>query len=117
MRAMAVLLALAATAVLPDVAAQEAPTASGSADAPSRVQLDATAIRGSDELPQVLHILPWQSADAAALAGRPMRSLIDEILMPVDPEVLRREVSYHEQLQASPASTDAAAPNLENDRP
>lgn len=67
------------------------------------LQLDATAIRGSDELPQVLHILPWQSAEAAALRGRPLQSLVNEVLAPLDREVHRRELDYFEQLRSGPA--------------
>lgn len=69
-----------------------------------RLQLETTAIRGSDELPQVLHILPWQSAEAAALQGRPLQSLVDEVLAPLDREVHRRELDYFEQLRAGPAA-------------
>lgn len=80
-----------------------APALAANAEA-ERLELDATAIRGSDELPQVLHILPWQSAEAAALRGRPLRSLVDEVLAPLDREVHRRELDYFEQLRARSVS-------------
>jgi hypothetical protein len=83
------------------------PAFATAADSPS-LELDTTAIRGSDELPQVLHILPWQSAEAAALQGRPLRSLVNEVLAPLDREVHRRELDYFEQLRSGPAAIAGA---------
>ena len=69
----------------------------GSAD---RLDLDATAIRGNQELPKVLYIVPWKEPGLAELAGRPLNSLVDEVLAPVDREVFRRQMNYFDQLYA-----------------
>ncbi len=66
-----------------------------------RLELDRSAIRGNQELPRVMVILPWKDAGVAELAGRPFNSLIEEVLSPVDRDEFRRELSYFEQLQAS----------------
>ena len=62
------------------------------------LQLDATAITGNRELPKVLYIVPWKDADFGDLTGRPVNSLLDEVLSPVDRDVFLRQMSYFEQL-------------------
>jgi hypothetical protein len=67
---------------------------------PDRLDLDATSIRGNQELPKVLYIVPWKEPGVVDLAGRPLNSLVDEALAPVDREVFRRQMNYFEQLYA-----------------
>lgn len=63
-----------------------------------RLELGTTSITGNQELPKVMYVVPWKKADLGDLSGRPARSLIDEILAPVDRDVFRREVGYFETL-------------------
>lgn len=72
----------------------------GAADAPAAtaLNLDATAIRGNQELPKVMYVVPWKDAAMAELAGRPVNSLVEEVLAPVDREVFRRQTRYFHQL-------------------
>jgi hypothetical protein len=63
-----------------------------------RLDLDPTQITGNRELPKVMVIVPWKHADIGDLAGRPVNSLVDEALQPVDREVFRREVAYYDAL-------------------
>ena len=70
-------------------------SAGGSAD---RLELDATSIRGNQELPKVLYIVPWQDPELGDLVGKPVNSLVDEVLAPVDREVFRRQIRYFDQL-------------------
>jgi hypothetical protein len=79
----------------PPPAAKAAPVAPKSR---GPVNLDATAIRGNQELPKVLYILPWKDPAMADLVGRPVNSLVDEVLAPVDREVFRRQGRYFDQL-------------------
>ena len=70
------------------------------------LNLDATAIRGNQELPKVMYIVPWKDAAMAELTGRPVNSLVEEVLAPVDREVFRRQTRYFHQLydvETSPA--------------
>ena len=66
-----------------------------------RLDLDTTSVRGNQELPKVLYIVPWKEADAGDLAGKPVNSLLDEVLAPIDREVFQRQISYFEQLYAA----------------
>jgi len=62
------------------------------------LELEGTTITGNRELPKALHIVPWKSAVPGELAGRPMQSLVDEIMAPVDRDVMRRELEYYESV-------------------
>ncbi len=75
--------------------------------AQDRLDLESTQITGNRELPKVLYIVPWRSAELGDLVGRPVNSLLDEVLEPVDRDVFRRQNRYFEALQpneAAPAS-------------
>ena len=81
------------------------PPAKGNAK--DRLDLESTQITGNRELPKVLYIVPWRSAEMGDLVGRPVNSLLDEVLEPVDRDVFRRQNRYFEALQpneAAPAS-------------
>jgi len=83
-----------------------------------RLDLDGSAIRGHRELPRVMYIVPWKDPAAAALSGRPLNSLIEDVLGPLDREVFRRELSYFEQLHANgPAATGAITSDQEFNQP
>ena len=82
--------------------------AATAAQAQDRVDLDRTQIIGNRELPKVLYIVPWKKPVPGELAGKPLASVIDEALAPVDRDVFRRRLQYEAQLQARPAA--AAAP-------
>jgi len=60
-----------------------------------RLELEETEITGARELPKVLYIVPWKKTgpDSRPL---PMKSLMDEVLAPIDIDVFRRQVRYHE---------------------
>jgi hypothetical protein len=64
-----------------------------------RADLDRTQIIGNRELPKVLYIVPWKKPVPGALSGRPVHSVLDEALAPVDREVFRRQVDYGTQIQ------------------
>jgi hypothetical protein len=49
-------------------------------------------------LPKVLYIVPWKKSDLGDLVGRPVNTLLDEVLTPVDPEVFGRHLDYYETL-------------------
>jgi hypothetical protein len=91
--------------------AQEAPAELGEPKATTRqvdqLELRSTVIKGNAELPKVLYIVPWQSAGAGDLDGRPMNSLLDQVLAPVDRDVFLRHVGYFEQLSTSPVTEGA----------
>ncbi len=77
--------------------------------AQDRADIDRTQIIGNRELPKVLTIVPWKKPLPGTLAGRPVHSVLDEALAPVDREVFRRQVDYGTQVQARNASTASTA--------
>lgn len=68
------------------------------------MDLDRTQITGNRELPKVMVIVPWKHSDLGDL-GKPMNSLVNEVLQPVDRDVFERQTRYYEALKP-----DAAAP-------
>jgi len=71
-----------------------------------RLDLGTATVTGDREQPKVMYIVPWKKADIGDLSGKPMNSLLDEILQPVDRDVFRREVTYYQALK-----TDAPPDN------
>lgn len=76
------------------------------ARADDRADLDRTKIIGNRELPKVLYIVPWKKPLPGDLAGRPVKSVIDEALAPLDRDVFRRQVRYDAQVQSPPPAGD-----------
>ncbi len=76
---------------------------------PDRLNLEATDVTGNSELPKVLYIVPWKRSDLGDMVGRPVNSLLDEVLQPVDRDVFKRENRYYDALkpQAAEAKPDA----------
>jgi hypothetical protein len=62
------------------------------------MELGRTEITGNQELPKVLYIVPWQKSDPGDLMGKPVNTLIDEVLAPLDREEFIRQVEYHKDL-------------------
>ena len=62
------------------------------------IELGRTEITGNLELPKVLYIVPWQKADPGDLMGKPINTLLDEVLAPIDREEFVRQVGYYGDL-------------------
>jgi hypothetical protein len=88
----------------PEVKARAKTVRRGQVD---RLELDTTSITGNSELPTVLYIVPWQAANPGDLDGRPVNSLLEEVLAPVDRDVFLRQVDYFGQLYGDGQSTVA----------
>jgi hypothetical protein len=67
------------------------------------LDLGTTSITGNQELPKVLYIVPWKKSDLGDLVGRPVNTLLDEVLAPVDPEVFKRHLNYYDALHGAGA--------------
>jgi hypothetical protein len=74
-----------------------------------RLELSTATVTGDREQPKVMYIVPWKRSDIGDLGGKPMNSLVDEILAPVDRDVFRREVRYYQTVKTD-ASQSAAKP-------
>ena len=66
--------------------------------AEERLDMEGTRIRGNQELPKVLYIVPWKQAEIPDLSQPPLESLIDEALTPVDREVFQRQIRYYDEI-------------------
>ena len=84
MKAQALIFALLINAVATGASAQE------------ELQLDGMAVVGNRELPKALFIVPWKTPEAAMAPDRPVNTLINDVLQPVDPDVFRRKLEYFE---------------------
>jgi len=118
------LLGVAGAAAAQTPQAEDKPAAGTRATEPSRtarrterLELETTTITGNRELPKVMYVVPWKHPEAGDLRGKPMESLVDEALAPVDREVFNREISYFRALQAprdagveTPVTASQAAP-------
>ena len=62
------------------------------------IELGRTEITGNQELPKVLYIVPWKKADPGDLMGKPVNTLLDEVLAPIDREEFVRQVDYYDDL-------------------
>ena len=93
------------------VAAKTAPAAApkGSGKAHDSLELDTTQITGNRELPKVLYIVPWKRSDLGDLVGKPVNSLLDEVLTPVDRDVFKRQNRYYDALKPDDAKDAAGA--------
>jgi len=94
-----------AAGAAPSTAAAAKPGARGKSS--DRLELDTTQITGNRELPKVLYIVPWKRSDLGDLVGKPVNSLLDEVLTPVDRDVFQRENRYYRALTPGAVENDA----------
>ena len=78
--------------------------------AQDRAEIDRTQIIGNRELPKVLYIVPWKKPAPGDLSSRPLESVLDEALAPVDRDVFRRQVRYDGLIQSRSATQIGPAP-------
>jgi hypothetical protein len=89
--------------------APAAPASAGQKSAPrtDRLELGTATVTGDREQPKVMYVVPWKRSDIGDLSGKPMNSLVDEILAPVDRDVFKREVIYYHAVQADTSQNGA----------
>jgi hypothetical protein len=73
------------------------------------LELQTATVTGDREQPKVMYIVPWKKSDIGDLSGKPMNSLLDEALAPVDRDEFRREVVYYQAVRADASQNGAAA--------
>lgn len=81
---------------------RKAPTAA------DRVDLSTATVTGDREQPKVMYIVPWKKSDIGDLSGKPMNSLLDEALAPVDRDEFKREVVYYDAVSGNAPHNDAS---------
>ena len=108
MKPQAILWLALGLAVIGGATATEVPVDGRKETAVDRLQLESTAITGNRELPKVMSIVPWKAAEPPAGPDRPMGSLVEEVLSPLDRDEFRREIKYFRDLTSrEEASTEA----------
>ncbi len=84
---------------------------------PDRLELDTTDITGNRELPKVLYIVPWKRSDLGDVVGKPVNSLLDEVLQPLDRDVFRRENRYYDALEGGAGGAKPGTPQGSPNKP
>jgi hypothetical protein len=62
------------------------------------IDLGLSEVTGNQELPKVLYIVPWQKSEPGGLFGKPVNTLLDEVLAPIDRTEFMRRVDYYSDL-------------------
>ena len=99
--------AAAATPGAGAAAGRLAPNQKKAPNATDKLELGTATVTGDREQPKVMYIVPWKKSDIGDLAGKPLNSLVDEILAPVDRDVFKREVVYYKAVQADKSQNGA----------
>jgi hypothetical protein len=75
--------------------------------ATDRLELGTATVTGDREQPKVMYIVPWKRSDIGDLSGKPMNSLLDEALAPVDRDEFKREVIYYQAMKPDASQNGA----------
>ena len=80
------------------VLAQDVRRTESSTGVMDEIDLGRIEITGNQELPKVLYIVPWKKSEPGELVGKPVNSLLDEVLAPVDRTEFMRRIDYYDDL-------------------
>ncbi len=75
--------------------------------AQERLEMEGTEIIGNTELPRVLYIVPWKSAERFEIASPPIVSIMDQKIAPIDRVSFKRRILYHEAIFSKAERTDS----------
>jgi hypothetical protein len=84
--------------------------------ATDRLELGTATVTGDREQPKVMYIVPWKRSDIGDLSGKPMNSLLDEALAPVDRDEFKRQVVYYHAVKADASQNDAKPPAQQGEK-
>jgi hypothetical protein len=73
----------------------------GGVTAQDSLELEGTEITGNKELPMVLYIVPWKSAERFDIQSPPISSVMDMPLKPIERPSFQRTINYHQAIFAS----------------
>jgi hypothetical protein len=75
-------------------------------DAPGVVTIEGTRIRGDQEVPTVMYLVPWQPPEVNELRAPDERLMVNQGLVPVERYEFQRFIQYHEAfVEKTQAST------------
>jgi hypothetical protein len=72
-----------------------------SVNAQEKLQMQGTEITGNKELPNVLYIVPWKSAEQFDISSPPITSIMEQKLTPIDRASFKRTIHYHDAIFAT----------------
>jgi hypothetical protein len=84
--------------------------------ATDRLDLGTATVTGDREQPKVMYIVPWKKSDIGDLSGKPMNSLLDEALAPVDRDEFKRQVVYYQAVRADASKNGAKPPAQQGEK-
>ncbi len=58
-----------------------------------------TNVIGSQEAPTIMNVVPWKDKEVKLEKKSPTTNILNQVLQPLDRDVLRREVQYFRSLQ------------------
>jgi hypothetical protein len=93
-----------------------APGTGGGKVATDRLELGTATVTGDREQPKVMYIVPWKRSDIGDLSGKPMNSLLDEALAPIDREEFKRQVMYYQAVKSDAAQNGASKPPAQGEK-
>src|SRR6056297_2585520 len=80
--------------------------------AEENITMDSLQVIGNKEMPNILYILPWQTAQLPTMVELPLSGLIQDALQPVDRESILRRKYYQEVVVSSePGRTEQVESN------
>jgi hypothetical protein len=80
------------------------------------LELGTATVTGDREQPKVMYIVPWKKSDIGDLSGKPMNSLLDEALAPVDRDEFKRQVVYYRAVKADASQNGAKPPAQQGEK-
>jgi hypothetical protein len=80
------------------------------------LELGTATVTGDREQPKVMYIVPWKKSDIGDLSGKPMNSLLDEALAPVDRDEFKRQVLYYRAVKADASQNGAKPPARQGEK-
>jgi hypothetical protein len=72
--------------------------------AEEKITMDSLQVIGNKEMPNILYILPWQTAQLPTMVELPLSGLIQDALQPVDRESILRRKYYQEVVLSAESS-------------
>jgi hypothetical protein len=59
-----------------------------------------STVKGNQEQPRVMYIVPWHRPGDSSLEYQPMDNLVNDLFTPVDRDEFTRELEYREMLSS-----------------
>lgn len=72
----------------------------GQSQAQEVIEIEGTSIRGNQELPQILYLVPWQAPDIRVLTEAKSNLALQAPLAPIERYDYLRMLEYHAQFKA-----------------